>query len=341
VALLILELVGGLVVLSVGGECLVRGAARLARSLGVSALAVGLTIVAFGTSAPEIAVSISAGVQQHDDLAIANVVGSCILNTLVVLGLAAVTRPLRVSRSVVRTDAPFMILVLALFTFFAVDDVGLLAGGKNNGLIGYWEGILFIAGLIAYVALTYHGARRQPQVVEAEYEQSIGPVRASAVNVMLVLVGLVGLVFGADLMVEGGTGIARSVGISERIIGLTIFAIGTSLPEVATCVIAARRGQPDIAVGNVVGSNIFNVLAVIGIATTAHPAGALTVNWTILSHDVPVMLVAAVLLFPILRTGRHISRREGTLLLALYVGYLTWALLATQTGATVASAPAR
>jgi len=325
----ILELVGGLVVLSVGGECLVRGASRLARSLGVSALVVGLTIVAFGTSAPEIAVSISAGIQQHDDLAIANVVGSCILNTLVVLGLAAVTRPLKVSRSVVRTDAPFMILVLALFAFFAVDDVQLLAGG-SHGRIGRWEGILFIAGLVGYLVLTYYGARRQPQVVEAEYEQSIGPARSSAANLVLVLVGLAGLVFGADLMVEGGAGIARSVGISERIIGLTIFAIGTSLPEVATCVIAARRGQPDIAVGNVVGSNIFNVLAVIGIATTAHPAGAMTVNWTILSHDVPVMLVAAVLLLPILRTGRHISRREGTVLLALYVGYLSWTLAATR-----------
>lgn len=329
-ALFILELVGGLVVLSVGGECLVRGASRLARSLGVSALVVGLTIVAFGTSAPEIAVSISAGIRQHDDLAIANVVGSCILNTLVVLGLAAVARPLKVSRSVVRTDAPFMILVLALFAFFAVDDIGLLAGGKNDGRIGRWEGILFIAALMGYLVLTYYGARRQPQVVEAEYEQSIGPARSSAINLVLVLVGLAGLVFGADLMVNGGAGIARSVGISERIIGLTIFAIGTSLPEVATCVIAARRGQPDIAVGNVVGSNIFNVLAVIGIATTAHPKGAMTVNWTILSHDVPVMLVAAVLLLPILRTGRHISRREGAVLLALYIGYLSWTLAATR-----------
>jgi cation:H+ antiporter len=223
-----------------------------------------------------------------------------------------------------------MILVLALFAFFAVDDIELLAGGKNNGLIGRGEGILFVAGLVAYLALTYHGARRQPQVVETEYEQSIGPARSSAVNLVLVLVGLAGLIFGADLMVDGGAGIARYLGVSERIIGLTIFAIGTSLPEVATCVIAARRGQPDIAVGNVVGSNIFNVLAVIGIATTAHPAGAMQVNRAILFYDAPVMLVAAVLLFPILRTGRYISRREGAVLVALYVGYLSWTLVATR-----------
>jgi cation:H+ antiporter len=326
--LLIVELVGGLVVLSVGGECLVRGAARLARALGVSALVVGLTVVAFGTSAPEIAVSISAAVQGHDDLAIANVVGSCILNTLVVLGLAASTRPLKVSRNVVMTDAPIMILALALFTFFAIDDVGLLAGGKNAGEIEHWQGIFFLAALIGYLFLTYYAARRQPKVVAAEYEQSIGRARSSVFSLLLVIIGLIGLVQGANLIVLGAVGIAEALGVSQRIIGLTIVAIGTSLPEVATCVIAARREQPDIAVGNVVGSNIFNVLAVIGIASTAHPDGPLTVSWRILSFDFPVMLAAAVLLLPIIRTGRHISRPEGVLLLALYGGYITWTLLA-------------
>jgi len=322
--LFVFQIMGGLVVLGVGGEFLVRGASGLARSLGVSALVVGLTIVAFGTSAPEIAVSISAGIEGHDDFAVGNVVGSCILNTLVVLGLAALTRPLKVSRSIVQTDYPIMVLVLAGFTFLAAVNVRLYS--EEPGRIERWYGLLFVAALVGYVLLTYFLARRQPHVVEAEYEASIATARSPLLNGLLVLLGLVGLVFGADQIVDGGAGIARAVGISERIIGLTLFAIGTSLPEVATCVVAARRNQPDIAIGNVVGSNIFNILAVMGITSMAHPRGALEVNREILFQDVPVMLAAAVLIFPILRTGRSITRREGGLLVALYLVYLGWAL---------------
>lgn len=307
-------LVGGLLILGCGGECLVRGAAQLARQMGVSVLVVGLTIVAFGTSAPEIAVSLQAASQKHYDLAVANVVGSCIMNILIVLAIAALARPLRVSRNVVTTDAPVMLLFTGFFILFAID----------NNTIDHWQGIFFVVALALYTLFTYRAARRHPKVVEEEYERDprLAP-RPWPINVLAVLIGIAGLVKGADLIVSGATGVATLLGVSERIIGLTIVALGTSLPELATCVIAARRAQPDIAVGNVVGSNIFNILAVIGVTASFFP---LKVASEILRLDVPVMLGAVVLSFWVLRTGHRISRLEGGLLLVLYGLYLYWIL---------------
>jgi cation:H+ antiporter len=187
-----------------------------------------------------------------------------------------------------------------------------------------WQGIVLVVGLAAYTLFTYHEARCQPKIVEEEYEHDPRQGKASRwVNVAAVITGFAGLVKGADLIVQGGVGVAGLLGVSERIIGLTLFAIGTSLPELAICVIAARRGQPDIAIGNVVGSNIFNILAVIGITATVSP---LSVSPDILNLDAPVMLLVVVLSFWILRTGHQISRREGALLLGLYLGYLGWML---------------
>jgi cation:H+ antiporter len=307
-------LVAGLLILGCGGECLVRGAAQLARQLGVPALVVGLTIVAFGTSAPEVAVSMQSAYEGHHDLAVANVVGSCIMNILIVLGLAALARPLRVSRNVITTDAPAMLLFTAFFILFAVDDK----------TIDRWQGAFFITALVLYTLFTYHQARRQPKVVEDEYEQDprLRP-RPRLINVLAVVVGIAGLVKGSDLIVDGAVGIATLLGVSERIIGLTIVALGTSLPELATCVIAARRGQPDIAIGNIVGSNIFNILAVIGVTAVFFP---LSIAPETYRFDAPVMLGVIVLSFWILRTGHQISRREGALLLALYGLYLGWLL---------------
>jgi cation:H+ antiporter len=310
----ILLLVGGLIVLGCGGECVVRGAAQLARQIGVSALVVGLTIVAFGTSAPEIAVSLQSAYKGQNDLAVANVVGSCILNVLIVLGLAALARPLRVSRNVVTTDAPVMLFFTALFVLFAIDDQR----------IDRWQGFFFVGALCFYTLFTYHEARNQPKTVEEEYEHDprIAP-RPVGVNLLAVVVGIAGLVKGADLIVEGAVGIATLLGVSTRIIGLTIVALGTSLPELATCVIAARRNQPDIAVGNIVGSNIFNILAVIGVTSVFFP---LRIAPEMLDFDLPVMLFVVVLSFWVLRTGHRISRREGAVLLVLYGIYLAWIL---------------
>ncbi len=307
-------LIGGLVILGCGGECLVRGSAQLARQMGVSALVVGLTIIAFGTSAPEIAVSMQSAAQGQDDLAVANVVGSCIMNILIVLALAALARPLRVSRNVVTTDAPVMLFFTAFFILFAID----------NGTIDRWQGGFFVVALVLYTFFTYFGARRQPKVVEDEYEHDprLRP-RPWFVNLLAVVIGIAGLVQGADLIVAGAVGIAELLGVSTRIIGLTIVALGTSLPELATCVVAARRNQPDIAVGNIVGSNIFNILAVIGVTSVFFP---LEVSKETLYFDAPVMLFVVVLSFWVLRTGHRISRREGALLLGIYAVYLGWIL---------------
>jgi cation:H+ antiporter len=310
----ILMFVGGLIVLGAGGECLIQGAARLARQLGISALVVGLTIVAFGTSAPEIAVSMHAAHRGQDDIAVANVVGSCIMNILIVLGIAALVRPLRVSRDVIRTDAPVMVLFSAFFMLFAID----------NGVIGRGEGLFFVAALVVYTLFTYRAARSQPTAVEQEYESELatGP-RSRPYSVLLLLVGLAGLVKGADLIVVGAVGIADLLGVSKRIIGLTVVALGTSLPEVATCLVAARHNHPDIAIGNVIGSNIFNILAVIGITSVFFQ---LDVNPQTVYFDAPVMLAVVVLALPVLRTGHEVSRREGLLFLALYGAYLGWIL---------------
>ena len=307
-------LAGGLGILACGGELLVRSAAQLARQLGLSALVVGLTIVAFGTSAPEIAVSLKSAFVGQDDLAVANVVGSCIMNILIVLGLAAAARPLRVSRNVITTDAPFMLFFTAMFVLFAFDDQ----------IIRRWQGILFLAALVVYTLFTYFEARRQPQVVETEYESEtqLGFKRPMA-NLIACIIGIAGLKFGADLIVDGAIGIATLLHVSTRIIGLTVVAFGTSLPEVATCVIAARRNQPDIAIGNVVGSNIFNILAVVGATATCVP---LHISTDILYFDMPVMLGVVVLSFYVLRTGHRISRPEGVGLLVLYLIYLGWTL---------------
>jgi cation:H+ antiporter len=302
-------LVGGLVVLGVGGEFLVRGSAQLARQLGISALVVGLTIVAFGTSAPEIAVSMQAAARGEHALAVANVVGSCIINILIVLAIAALVRPLRVSRKIVTTDALVMLLFTAMFMLFAIDD----------HRIDRWQGVLFVVALGCYTLFTYFAARRQPRIVEEEYERDlrIRP-RSPFVNVVAVVIGIVGSVKGADLIVGGAIGVATLLGVSTRIIGLTIVALGTSLPELATCVIAARRSQPDIAVGNIIGSNIFNILAVVGVTSVFFP---LEVSDETVRLDAPVMVLVVLLSFWVLRTGHRISRREGAFLLAVYAAY--------------------
>jgi len=311
-------MIAGLVILGIGGEALVKGASRLARAVGVSALVVGLTVVAFGTSAPEAAVSISAGAAGEDDIAVANVVGSCTMNIMLVLALAALARPLRISRSVLRNDLPVMLLATAVFMLMAA----------NHRVIERWMGLTLLAGLVLYTLNTMRLARSATTVVEYEFDTGLPAGKSVLINFLLMIVGIAALVGGARMIVYGAVEIAEAIGVSKRIIGLTIVALGTSLPEVATCVVAARRGQPDIAVGNVIGSNIFNILAVVGLASTAFP---LRISEHTLFVDGPVMLLAGVMALPVLRTGRLVSRREGGMLLGLYAVYLCAALVYTRT----------
>jgi len=309
-----LILMVGLVCLGIGGEMLVRGAARLARTLGVSTLVVGLTVVAFGTSAPEAAVTVTAaarGTEGATGLAVGNVVGSNIANILLILGFAAVVRPLVVSHNLIRFDGPVMILSAAALTAIAwwIGSVGRVAG------------IVFVTSLLAYTVFTYCQARQRPVPEVAEEDHPKGIARHWWYNAALIVIGVVGLVGGAQLIVHGASELARAFGVSDHLIGLTIVAIGTSLPELATAVAAARQRQSDIAIGNVIGSNIFNVLFVTGLASMVTP---LPVPSDIVHLDAPLMLGICVLTFPVMWTGRKIVRWEGAVLLGGYVAYLVW-----------------
>jgi cation:H+ antiporter len=315
----------GLILLVAGAEVLVRGASQLAAAVGISPLVIGLTVVAFGTSAPEMAVSVQSALsgQAGADIAIGNVVGSNIFNVLLILGLSAIIAPLVVSQQLVRRDVPFMILISFLVWFLAWD-----------GVISRWNGVLLFAGIIAYTVFAIVQGRKESKAVQQEYEAEYGPgakaPSSMLVNVALIVVGLAMLVVGSNWLVDGAIAIARAFGVSELVIGLTIVAAGTSLPEVATSVMASLKGERDIAVGNVVGSNIFNILAVLGLASLV-ARGGINVAASALAFDIPVMIGVAVACLPIFFTGYTISRWEGWLFLGYYVAY-TLFLIFTATG---------
>ena len=310
----VLLLVGGLVVLWVGGEALVRGSAQLAGRLGISPLVVGLTVVAFGTSAPELAVSVQAALRNEHGIAIGNVLGSNIANILLILGAAAAVRPLEVSLKLLRVDGPIMVASVLVFGLMAFRQVG-------DGRIERWEGAILVALLLGYNALTYHLARREAKTVKDEYKASQESGRSPAFNVLLVVIGIVALTGGGQLIVRGASQLAELMNIPPTIIGLTIVAVGTSLPELAASVIAARHNLPDIAIGNIVGSNIFNILSVVGITSVVRP---MDVARETLLLDGPAVLAISLLLLIVARTGQRVSRQEGFVLLVLYAGYLAW-----------------
>lgn len=303
-------LIIGLVVLVGAAELFVRGASGLAARFGVSPLVVGLTVVAFGTSAPELSVSLSAVWKGSPDLAVGNAVGSNIFNVLFILGLTALISPLIVAQKLVRIDVPIMIGAAVLLWVMTLD-----------GRLGRLEGVGLFAGIVAYVLLAVWSARRESPAVRAEYDEANPNGHKPIWITMLLLAGgLAGIVLGARWLVQGATGIAASLGVSDLVIGLTIVAAGTSLPEVATSVVAAVRGHRDIAVGNVVGSNIFNVLGILG-ATSALAPDGLPVASSVLAFDIPVMLGVSIACLPVLISGFGISRGEGAALLAGYIAY--------------------
>ncbi|MGE0824915.1 MAG: calcium/sodium antiporter [Candidatus Binatia bacterium] len=323
----VLFLIAGLGLLILGAELLVRGASRLALAFGISPLIVGLTVVAFGTSAPELAVSIQSTLAGQADIALGNVVGSNIFNVLLILGLSAVVAPLIVAQQLIWWDVPIMIGVSVLMFLLALD-----------GTLQQVEGLLLTAGIIAYIAFAIRQSRKENAEVQTEYTQEFGDASVSLqggrllLQIGLILAGLGLLVLGARWLVDGATAIARAVGVSELVIGLTIVAAGTSLPEVATSVIATRRGERDIAVGNVVGSNIYNILAILGISALVAPGG-IPVSTAALHFDIPIMIVVALSCLPIFFTGHIIARWEGALFLGYYVAYTTY-LIFDSTGHT-------
>jgi cation:H+ antiporter len=303
--------VAGLVLLVTGGELLVRGAARLAAGMGVSPLVVGLTVVAFGTSSPELAVSVQAGLAGNADIAVGNVIGSNIFNVLFILGVSALVVPLAVSERLIRLDVPIMIGASIAFLLVALD-----------GRITRLEAAGLAAALIAYILMQVVLSRRS-----APPRQERPPAAGGrAMDVLLILAGLSLLVLGSRWLVEGAVHIAELLGAPQLVIGLTIVAAGTSMPEVATSVIAGLRGQRDIAVGNVIGSNIFNILAVLGFAGLVTPGG-IHVSAGALAIDIPIMLAASILCLPIFISRFSITRWEGSLFLGYYALYMVYLLL--------------
>lgn len=303
---------GGLLLLFGGGEVLVNGAVSLASRLGVSPLIVGLTVVGFGTSAPELLVSLEAALGGQPDIAVGNVVGSNIANILLILGAAAVIYPIRCAPQVVFRDGVVMLLAALLFVLLALE-----------GIIPRWQGVLMFGALLVFVGYSYWSERYRKAPSERlhrhEAEEFGDSQRSLGMSLLLVAIGFAALLGGSKMLVSGAVDIARAAGISEAVIGLSLVAVGTSLPELATSCMAAFRKHTDVAVGNVLGSNIFNILSVLGLTAIVAPV---PISPQILALDLWIMLGVSVLLLPVLITGWRISRGEGVVFLFAYAAYI-------------------
>ena len=327
----VLLLIGGLIALVAGASLLVSGASGLALSVGVSPLVVGLTVVAFGTSAPEMAVSVGAVLHGQSDIAVGNVVGSNIFNVLFILGVSALIVPLVVHVQLIRQEVPVMVAASVL-------ALSLMADGR----ISMFEGGLMFALLIAYTAYLVAQSRRETQAVVAELASDVSvSSRAAwdstlAVQLGLVIVGLVLLVYGSDWLVTSAVTIALHFGVSDLVVGLTIIAMGTSMPELATSVVAAMKGERDIAVGNIVGSNIFNVLGCLGLSGLVSGSTGIAVAPSVLVFDIWVMLAVALACLPIFIAGKTITRWNGAMFIGFYVAYVLYLVLAAKHDPTLA-----
>lgn len=323
VLILLGTFVVGVALLLIGGGQLVTGAAGLARRLGIAPVVIGLTVVAFGTSAPELALNIAAAIAGHTDLSYGNIVGSNIANVGLILGMAALFRPLAVHDSLVKREMPIMIvaaIALAALAYLPPRIGGGPGGGGVPGL-SWVDGIILLAAFCGFMAVTLRTARTAPDAGKAlahEVEEIERQAPKSLWRAWLAVgVGLALLVVGGKIAEHGATGMARLMGLSETVIGLTIVAVATSLPELATSIIAAKRGEADIAVGNVVGSNIFNILLIMGVTTLVAPVTLPEGAW----FSLAVMVGLSVLLLPMSITdNRTVSRVEGAALLAIYFG---------------------
>ncbi len=308
----LLFLLLGVGLLTIGGEALIRGSLAASQRLGVSPLLSGLVIVGFGTSAPELVVSVNAALNQQPDIAIGNVVGSNIGNVLLILGICALIAPLTIKPLALRRDA---VTVVAASILFLV-----LVGGSA---LGRADGVIFLIALVAYLVWAYWSERIHAPAAtlnKAEAEELTALPKSLGWTVAAVVIGLLLLISGSQVLLIGAVGIAESLGVSEAVIGLTLVAVGTSLPELSISVIAALRRHADVAVGNILGSNIFNLLGILGVSALLQP---LPVHARILQFDQWVLLVASLLLFLFLYTGRCLSRLEGGILLATYGVYVS------------------
>ena len=310
----IILLVVGMVLLIKGADFFVEGASKIARMLKIPSLVIGLTLVSIGTSAPEFAVSLTASLQGANDLSFGNIVGSNIFNTFVVIGVSAIFTPLVVTKNMQKYDLPILAgiyVLLALFAFVI-----------TPGTIQTWEAVILFSLTIIYTIFLIYREKKETQVEEEKEEKK----RPWWLNLIFVIIGLAGIIIGGDFVVDGATEVAKALGMSEMLIGLTIVAVGTSLPELVTSIVAARKGENDIAVGNAIGSCIFNVILILGFCSILEPANVNTHPFYAL-FDVGVMMLTVVLLFIFSLKKREINKWHGIITIALYVIYLTVIIL--------------
>lgn len=307
-----LLLLSGLVLLFLGGEGLVRGSSSLALKIGISPLVVGLTIVAFGTSSPELLVSLKAALSGNSNIALGNVVGSNIANIALILGLSAIIRPLEVHANVIRREIPIMIIVTVLLIIFL-----------SNEVLGFWEGLTFILLLLVYTTLSILLSLKEGKEIENEFNEGIKTKLSIPVAILFIVFGLASLFYGADIFLKGAIALAKIFNVSDAVIGLTVVAVGTSLPELFTSIVASIKNESDIAVGNTVGSNIFNILSIIGITALIINVNSSGINFT----DLLIMLAAAFVLLPLAYSNFRVSRLEGILLVTCYLIYIYYLYL--------------
>jgi cation:H+ antiporter len=307
-------LIIGLATLIAGGEFLVRGAVGIAQKFRLSSLVIGMTVVSFGTSAPELIVSLKAALAGTSEIALGNVIGSNIVNISLVLGITVLIFPLPVDRNTKIIDWPMMFLASILFFLFSL-----------NGKIEQWEGIILFTLLVLFVVFLIRKSRKHTAgLMEESAEVVIPDIRATLKSVIFLLIGLVGLFFGAEWLLQGAVEIARNLGMEERVIGITVIAFGTSVPELVASAVAAYHKESDISIGNLIGSNIFNIMAVIGLTVIVKPIGVTEKTLTV---DMIWMLAIALALLPMLLLGKKINRFKGLLLLGSYVAYTAILLL--------------
>lgn len=319
-----LYLIGGLGLLYIGAQTLIKGGTGLALRLGLTPLVIGLTVIAYGTSSPEMVVSLQAALSGNGAISIGNVVGSNICNIALILGLCALVTPVTASSQIIRREIPIMMAATVVLCVFLLDDT-----------LARWEGAVLFLGVVVYTVTTVRAARKQTEadkVLAAEFKSQIasgGEAESAKVSlgaaIGFTVLGLGLLVAGSHFFVSGAVTLAEGWGISQTVIGLTIVAVGTSMPELATSLVAAIRKQSDVAIGNVVGSNIFNIVGILGLCALIKPISAPGISLV----DLGLMLAIAVALLPLCKTGGRISRAEGAVLLAVYAGYTWWLISGT------------
>jgi cation:H+ antiporter len=318
----------GLIALAIGAEVMVRGGAQLASRLGISPMLVGLTVVSIGTSLPELAVGVTAALEGSGELAVGNIAGTNVVNILFILGLSALIRPLAIERRTLRFDLPVMAGAAVLLWVLAV-----------NGVLSRLDGLILVCGAIVYTAVLIQMSRRESQATVAEYAQAFPAVPEpgeatkrvggkTVQHVAMTVTGIAVVILGAEWLVGGAVGIAREFGVSDALIGLTVVAIGTSAPELVTTIVSTVRGERDIAVGNLLGSSVYNILLILGI-TCLVPANGLALTHNLVWIDIPLMVAASLACIPIFVSGRRVHRAEGAAMVTAYLGYLVF-LLTTQ-----------